>query len=140
MAGAPRMSTVAMGVAATVLLALPPAAAGQGADQGYGGVLGDERLVQQPPAPAPPPPAVPAPEVPVVDQAPIPELDVPLEQAPAPEVPVPVSEVPTTAPTPPSERAGGLPVTGSDILPLTIGGLVLLAMGLALRRRSYANT
>ena len=133
------MNAVMAGSAVMVLLAFPAAAAGQGADQGYGGVIGDDRLVEQ--APAPPAPT-PPPQVPVVEQAP----DVPVSEAPEvlpPEGPAPEGEVPVEEAGPttraPEEAEGGLPVTGSDVLPLLIGGLILVAMGAALRRRGHAH-
>ena len=101
-------------------LAAPAAALAQGAgDEQYQDPFGDE---QSQPAPAPAPTTAPAP---APAQAP---------SAPAPTA-TPSAQAPPASPAP-APAAGQLPRTGAEAGWLALAGAVLLAAGLAIRRRA----
>ena len=134
------MKSATLGLVSAIALAFPAAAAAQGADLGYGGLLGEAELVPQQQAPPPAPPGeVPAPpaEVPVLQEVSDFQLG-PGETAVAPTVEVPAAAPPVGVTAAP-EGEGALPVTGRDLLGLAIAGMLLVAMGAALRRRSQTN-
>ncbi len=130
------MKIAALGLVSAIALAFPVAAAAQGADLGYGGLLGEAELVPQQQAPQAPPPGPPA-EVPVLQEV----SD--FQLAPGETEVAPTLEVPAAAPpvgvTAAPRRGGALPVTGTDLLGLAIAGMLLVAMGAALRRRSQTS-
>jgi len=100
-------------------LAAPSAALAQGAgDEQYQDPFGEEQ--PEPSEPAPAPTATPAP----AQSAP---------SAPAPTATPSAAQAPTQAAPAP---AGELPRTGADAGWLALAGAVLLAAGLALRRRA----
>jgi LPXTG-motif cell wall-anchored protein len=106
-------------------LALPAAAAAQGAgDEQYQDPFGDEQSQQEPaPTPEPAPPAPPP------------------AAAPTPEPASPSQSQATPPPAAATPGAGGsgsaqLPYTGADAGLLALAGAVLLSAGLALRRRA----
>jgi LPXTG-motif cell wall-anchored protein len=100
-------------------LAAPAAALAQGAgDEQYQDPFGDEQSQQSDPAPT----ATPAPA-----QAP---------SAPAPTATPSAAQAPPAAPAPAPASAEELPRTGAEAGWLALAGAVLLAAGLALRRRA----
>jgi biopolymer transport protein ExbB len=100
-------------------LAAPSAALAQGAgDEQYEDPFGDEQSEQSEPAPAPTATPAPAQSAP---SAPAPTATPSAAQAPAQAAPAPAEE---------------LPRTGADAGWLALAGAVLLAAGLALRRRA----
>ena len=104
-------------------LAAPAAALAQGAgDEQYQDPFGDE---QSQPAPAPTTAPAPAP-APAPAQAP---------SAPAPTATPSAAQAPPASPAP-APAAVQLPRTGADAGWLALAGAVLLATGLALRRRA----
>ena len=130
------MKTAALGLVSAMALAFPAAAAAQGADLGYGGLLGEAELVPQQQAPPPAPPGPPA-EVPVLQEVSDFQL-APGETEVAPTVEVPAAAPPVGVTAAPRGE-GALPVTGRDLLGLAIAGMLLVAMGAALRRRSQTS-
>jgi LPXTG-motif cell wall-anchored protein len=117
---------------ATLLLALalPSAALAQGAgDEQYQDPFGDEQS-QQEPAPTPTPAPTQAPAQPAQPSQPQP----PPAPEPAPAAPAPAAPAPAaTAPS----GAGELPYTGAEAGWIALAGFVLLAAGVALRRRAH---
>ena len=99
-------------------LAAPSAALAQGAgDEQYEDPFGDEQSQSEPTPTATPAPAQPAPS----------------QAAPAPTAAPSTAQAPTQAAPPPSQQ---LPRTGVDAGWIALAGGVLLAAGIALRRRA----
>ncbi len=99
-------------------LALPSAALAQGAgDEQYQDPFGDEQSEQQEPTPTPAP-----------TQAPVQPSQSQPAPAPAPSAPAPAQPAPQTG--------RQLPYTGAEAGWIALAGAVLLASGVALRRRA----
>jgi LPXTG-motif cell wall-anchored protein len=98
-------------------LAAPSAALAQGAgDEQYQDPFGDEQSQPEPTATATPAPA---------------------QSAPAPTATPSAAQAAPAQPAPAQTSAGQLPRTGADAGWLALAGAVLLAAGIALRRRAH---